>query len=92
MTTNDPKTIKKKYKLREHVEGGWFAEVYTAPADKDGRPLMGSIYFLLGSGCDIPIDSDPENALRFMDTVRKCGPARLGQKPAGLYNTFSDGK
>ena len=25
-----------------------------------------------------------ENAMRFMDTVRRCGPARLGQKPAGL--------
>ena len=47
---NDPKTIKEKYRLREHVEGGWFAEVYTAPADKDGRPLMGSIYFLLDAG------------------------------------------
>ncbi|MBR2577466.1 MAG: cupin domain-containing protein, partial [Erysipelotrichaceae bacterium] len=26
------------------------AEVYTAPFDKDGRPLAGSIYFLLDSG------------------------------------------
>ena len=47
---SDQKTIKEKYRLREHVEGGWFAEVYTSPADKDGRPLMGSIYFLLDAG------------------------------------------
>lgn len=37
--------------LEKHPEGGWFAEVYTAPseygASLDARPLGGSIYFLL---------------------------------------------
>ena len=39
--------LKETYNLQQHPEGGWFAEVYTAPFDKDGRPLAGSIYFLL---------------------------------------------
>ncbi|MBQ6432271.1 MAG: cupin domain-containing protein [Oscillospiraceae bacterium] len=42
--------LKKTYKLEAHPEGGWFAEVYTAPFEKDGRALAGSIYFLLGAG------------------------------------------
>ena len=42
--------LKKAYQLVKHVEGGSFAEVYTAPFEKDGRPLAGSIYFLLESG------------------------------------------
>ena len=42
--------LKKTYQLEQHPEGGWFAEVYTAPFEKDGRPLAGSIYFLLDSG------------------------------------------
>ena len=36
-----------KYNLERHPEGGWFAEVYTAPFDHEGRAFMGSIYFLL---------------------------------------------
>ena len=39
--------LKNVYKLEEHVEGGFFSEVYSAPFEKDGRALAGSIYFLL---------------------------------------------
>ena len=39
--------LKEAYGLRPHVEGGHFAEVYAAPFEADGRPLAGSIYFLL---------------------------------------------
>lgn len=42
--------LKKVYGLQAHVEGGSFAEVYTAPFEKDGRTLAGSIYFLLDAG------------------------------------------
>ena len=42
--------LKELYKLETHPEGGWFVEVYTAPFEKDGRALAGSIYFLLGAG------------------------------------------
>lgn len=42
--------LKEIYKLEAHPEGGWFAEVYTAPFEKDGRALAGSIYFLLDAG------------------------------------------
>ena len=42
--------LKEVYKLEQHPEGGWFAEVYTAPFEKNGRPLAGSIYFLLDAG------------------------------------------
>ena len=38
------------YGLQPHEEGGHFAEVYTAPFEADGRPLAGSIYFLLDRG------------------------------------------
>lgn len=41
--------IIRKYRLEEHPEGGYFAEMYTAPFEKDGRPLAGSIYFLLAA-------------------------------------------
>ena len=44
--------LKDKYHLEKHPEGGWFSEVYSAPFDHEGRPLMGSIYFLL-EGDDI---------------------------------------
>lgn len=41
----------KELHLEQHLEGGWFSEVYTAGAEyglsKDGRNLGGSIYFLL---------------------------------------------
>lgn len=40
--------------------------------------------YLISTGCDIPIDSNLENALVFMDTVRKCGPVRIGEKPKYL--------
>ena len=42
--------IKAFYHLEPHVEGGSFAEVYTSPDEKAGRPLAGSIYFLLEAG------------------------------------------
>lgn len=42
--------LKKAYGLEEHPEGGHFAEVYTAPFETGGRPLAGSIYFLLDGG------------------------------------------
>ena len=42
--------LKETYNLQQHPEGGWFAEVYTAPFEKEGRPLAGSIYFLLDKG------------------------------------------
>ncbi len=42
--------LKKQYKLEQHAEGGWFAEVYTSPYTCEGRPLAGSIYFLLDHG------------------------------------------
>ena len=40
----------KTYDLQPHEEGGYFSEVYTAPFEADGRPLAGSIYFLLDRG------------------------------------------
>ena len=39
--------LKKTYGLEEHPEGGWFSEVYTSEDAAGGRPLAGSIYFLL---------------------------------------------
>lgn len=45
-----PDILKELYKLEAHPEGGWFAEAYTAPFEKDGRSLAGSIYFLLDAG------------------------------------------
>ena len=42
--------LKEIYDLKGHEEGGSFSEVYTAPCDKDGRPLAGSIYFMLNAG------------------------------------------
>lgn len=42
--------LKKRYKLEAHPEGGWFSEEYTAPFEKDGRPMAGSIYYLLDAG------------------------------------------
>ena len=36
--------LKEAYRLEAHPEGGWFAEVYTAPFEKDGRELAGSIH------------------------------------------------
>ncbi|MBQ7455305.1 MAG: cupin domain-containing protein [Clostridia bacterium] len=43
-------TLKKVYKLEQHPEGGWFSEVYVCPFTANGRPLAGSIYFLLDRG------------------------------------------
>ena len=40
----------KTYDLQPHEEGGHFSEVYTSPFEADGRPLAGSIYFLLDRG------------------------------------------
>ena len=42
--------LKEAYRLEAHPEGGWFAEVYTAPFEKEGRELAGSIWFLLDTG------------------------------------------
>ena len=42
--------LKESYGLEAHPEGGWFAEVYTAPFEQGGRALAGSIYFLLDVG------------------------------------------
>ena len=39
--------LRRIYSLERHPEGGWFAEDYTCPFTKEGRPLAGSIYFLL---------------------------------------------
>ena len=44
---NTADILKTAYSLERHPEGGWFAEVYTSPFQQDGRPLAGSIYFLL---------------------------------------------
>ena len=46
--------LKAYYHMKKHVEGGYFTEVYTAEAAHDGRPLAGSIYYLLDAGdvCD----------------------------------------
>ena len=43
----DAEKLKEIYNLRAHVEGGSFREVYTAPFDAEGRPMAGSICFLL---------------------------------------------
>ncbi len=47
-----PEELKNKYRLEQHPEGGWFAEVYTSPYEPEKRAYMGSIYFLL-EGDDI---------------------------------------
>ena len=42
--------LKQTYALEKHPEGGWFSEVYTSRDASDGRPIAGSIYFLLDKG------------------------------------------
>ena len=42
--------LKEIYGLTSHEEGGSFSEIYTAPFEADGRPMAGSIYFLLDRG------------------------------------------
>ena len=42
--------LKAVYGLEAHPERGWYAEVYTAPFEQDGRALSGCIYFLLDAG------------------------------------------
>lgn len=39
--------LKDTYNLQQHSEGGWFAEIYTAPFKQKKRATAGSIYFLL---------------------------------------------
>lgn len=39
--------LKNAYSLQSHQEGGWFAEIYTAPFQRNDRPTAGCIYFLL---------------------------------------------
>jgi len=43
----DVKALKETFSLQRHSEGGWFAEIYTAPFEANGRATAGSIYFLL---------------------------------------------
>ena len=47
MRTDELKSI---YDLEKHPEGGWFSEVYTSGDNAGGRPIAGSIYFLLDTG------------------------------------------
>ena len=42
--------LKETYQMERHVEGGSFCEAYTAPFAQEGRPLAGSIYYLLDAG------------------------------------------
>ena len=42
--------LREYYQMKAHVEGGYFAEVYTAADTCGGRPLAGSIYYLLDAG------------------------------------------
>ncbi len=42
--------LKQTYALEKHPEGGWFSEVYTSRDLSGGRPIAGSIYFLLDKG------------------------------------------
>ena len=49
-TTDRVEELKNFYSLKPHVEGGSFAEVYTAPFQSDGRATAGSIFFLLEGG------------------------------------------
>ena len=42
--------LREKYHMVAHVEGGMFSLAYIAPFEADGRPLAGSIYFLLDKG------------------------------------------
>lgn len=42
--------LKESYQMGRHVEGGSFFEMYTAPFTQEGRPLAGSIYYLLDAG------------------------------------------
>ena len=44
---NRSEQLKAAYHLEKHPEGGWFSEVYTTPFQAEGRPLAGSICFLL---------------------------------------------
>lgn len=39
--------LKNYYALKEHVEGGYFSEVYTSPFAQNNRATAGSIYFML---------------------------------------------
>jgi len=45
--SNTVQKLKEAYALQSHSEGGWFAEVYTAPFESGNRATAGSIYFLL---------------------------------------------
>ena len=48
-TMSREKELISEYGLDKHPEGGWFSESYTSADTRDGRPLSGSIYFLLRS-------------------------------------------
>lgn len=37
----------KELNLEPHIEGGFFREIYTCPAEKEGRSIASAIYFLL---------------------------------------------
>lgn len=49
-TTARVKELKARYRLAPHPEGGHYREAYTSPFEQNGRPIAGSIYFLLGRG------------------------------------------
>ena len=36
--------------------------------------------YIVSTGCDIPVDTPPENVQAFMDAVREYGPVRIGEK------------
>ncbi len=46
-TCNIVEHIKSAYHLENHLEGGWFSEIYTSSFGNEGRAFAGSIYFLL---------------------------------------------
>ena len=46
-TDSDAEKFKVAYSLEQHAEGGYFAEIYTAPFEQDNRATAGSIYFML---------------------------------------------
>ena len=47
MSETRQEELKRVCALERHPEGGWFAKNYAAPFESGGRPLAGSIYFLL---------------------------------------------
>ena len=67
--------LNKIYILQRHEEGGWYLEVYTSPFTKDGRPMAGSICFLL----------DGEEISHFHQIDCMVLPRRLRNENHGAY-------